>query len=129
MRLAVRGRRWAWIAAVTAVCLGAGTILLLFRDGHPHRLGWAGHETATTEADFEAVFGCPGRLVSGSRTPGTAYTVEWSDDAHWKCVSFGADGKFTEELGAPFFGCSSLYIPTPYEKCKLALRRMGFDAR
>jgi hypothetical protein len=82
-----------------------------------------------TEADFEAAFGGPGRLVSGSRTPGTGHTVEWSDDTYWRCVSFGADGKWTGEQGGPFFGCSPNHIPTLYQECKLALRRMGFDMR
>jgi hypothetical protein len=138
MKLSRRGQRWAWIAATTAACLAAAALFSLFRggylpfmDGHPHRLTGPGVRGlhGTTEADWEAGFGCPGRLVGGSRTPGTAYTVEWSDDTGYHRVSFGADGYWTREEGGPFFGCRQEYIPTPYEQFKLALRRMGFDAR
>ena len=139
MARSVRGQRWSWIAAIAAVCLAAAVALPLFRggrlpfmDGHPHRLTGpgVGNLEGTTEADWEAGFGRPGRLVGGSRTPGTAYTVEWSDDTDWTRVSFGANGKWTEEEGAPFFGPGSLgYEPTLHEQFKLALRRMGFDVR
>jgi hypothetical protein len=138
MKVSLGGQRWAWIAAVVAVSLAAVVGFPLFRgghlpfmDGHPHRLGSGGVKSlqGATEADFTAPFGCPGRLVSGSRAPGTAYTVEWSDDTGYSRVSFDADGEWIGSEGGPFFGCNSRYIPTPYEQFKLALRRMGFDAR
>jgi hypothetical protein len=133
-------RRSLWtrlVALVAGSLIGVAVLFMLQHchpplfDSHPRRLGSVDtmNLSGATEADFDAAFGCRGRLVSGNRTPGTPYTVEWSDDTGWKQVTFDANGKWMEIKGAPFFGLGPSYIPTPYERLKLKLREMGLNVR
>jgi hypothetical protein len=126
-----------FLSLLTIIVLGSFS-LFVYRnacwpliDGHPRQLGTVEpmEYGGATEADFETAFGCRGRLVSGNRTPGTAYIVEWSDDTNCLLVSFGADGKWVGISRYPFFGSGGSYIHTPYERFLLALRRMGLNIR
>src|SRR5438876_1041694 len=94
----VCGQHWIWLGVLLGVAFCGFFLDFCWRigwplfDGHPRQLGSV-HTMdfrGKTEADFEAAFGSPGRLVSGSRTAGTGYTVEWSDDDMCRLVSFGA---------------------------------------
>jgi len=133
-----RGWRSTRLATLLLLTIFAVTILFLIAtcdfpllDSHPHQMHIpvAIRDKATTEADFEAGFGYQGRLVSGSRTLGTPYTVEWSDDTYLISVSFDEAGKWKQTLGEPFFGLGSFNVPTALQRFKLALRRMGLNVR
>jgi hypothetical protein len=119
------------LGIATTITLQFQPYRFLFLDFHPHSLGSLGAMDfkGKTEADFNRAFGCPGRLVKGSRTPGTPYKVEWSDDVHWVQMSFDADGKWVGLASGPFFSTGPNYIQTPYDRFMLWLRRMGFDVR
>jgi len=108
----------------------AALYLLALWDGHPHRLGTKYIlGTGATEASFDAVFGCRGKLVSGARNARATYAGEWSDDIGYQRVSFGPGGRCTQIEGGPFFGPGSFHVLTRYEQFLLFLRRMGFDVR
>jgi hypothetical protein len=136
-RQSQRSRRTIWLVAIFVLCLPLAAQFLYQHctwpliDSHPRRLGSWGtmHFQGKTEADFEAVFGCPGRLVGGSRTAGTGSTIEWSDDTMCVLVSFGADGRWVRIQTAPFFGAGPSHIHTPFEWFLLSLRRMGLNVR
>src|SRR5258708_7961382 len=97
-----RHRRTIWFLVIVVLCLSWPAYSLFQRchwpliDSHPRQLGDVSRMGfgGKSETDFEVGFGCPGRLISGSRTAGTGCTIEWSDDTMCFLVSFGADGKW-----------------------------------
>jgi hypothetical protein len=131
-----RKRRWLRSAIIVGGFLTIGLIACVqwyspILDGHPHRLkGWPREDfSGMVEADFVAIYGYPGKLIEGSRAPGTSYKVEWSDDTRWNVVSFGPDGEWEGISRGSFFTPSTMYIHSPTERFLLWLRTWGVDVR